>query len=72
MLEERASRYRSQSLLIAVKFNKSGRSVYRRRGEQLAIICPQSAERGLTEAACLFEHRVEHGREVAGRAVDDP
>ena len=43
----------------------------RGRTSQLAIKGPQNAERRLAEAHRLVEHRVEHRREVAGRAVDD-
>src|SRR5438309_11883875 len=36
------------------------------------VICVHQAERGLAEPHCLFEHRVEHRREVAGGGIDDP
>ena len=39
---------------------------------ELAIEIPKNAEVGLAEACCLFQHRVEHRREVAGRRIDDP
>ena len=38
----------------------------------LAVVGRHQAEGRLAQARCLFEHRVEHRREVAGRAVDDP
>ena len=47
-------------------------AVQRDRAETLAVIGQHDAERGLAQPRCLFEHRVEHRREVAGRGVDDP
>src|ERR1700730_8199957 len=37
----------------------------------LAIIDIQTPERGAAEPVCLFQNRIEHRREVAGRRVDD-
>jgi hypothetical protein len=39
--------------------------------ELLAIVSCQRADGGAAEGVCLVEHRTEHRREVAGRAVDD-
>ena len=39
--------------------------------EPLAVISQQDAERRLAQAGRLFQHRVEHRAEVAGRGVDD-
>src|SRR5262245_32949189 len=39
--------------------------------EVRAIVSPHDAERCLAKPESLFEHRVEHRREVAGRRVDD-
>jgi len=40
--------------------------------ERLAIEARQETELGLAQPHRLFEHRVEHWGEIAGRAVDDP
>ena len=37
----------------------------------LAVIGVQHAERGLAQPHRLFQHRIEHRREIAGRGVDD-
>ena len=39
--------------------------------EALTIIAQQNAESGAAQPHRLFEHRVEHRGEVAGRGVDD-
>ena len=39
--------------------------------EVLAVVGPKTAERRLAKPHRLFEHRVEHRREVAGRGIDD-
>src|SRR5215471_6072494 len=41
------------------------------RSEATTIMGPQHAERGFAKAHRLFEHRMEHRREVSGRGVDD-
>ena len=40
--------------------------------KRFAVIGAACAERGLAQPRRLFEHRVEHRREVAGRGIDDP
>src|SRR5438093_9483969 len=40
--------------------------------EALAVIKQQPTMANGAEAVRLFQHRVEHGREIARRAVDDP
>src|SRR5204863_5656493 len=42
------------------------------RAEAISAVGPQAAERGLAQPHRLFEHRVEHRREVAGRGIDNP
>src|SRR5215216_3578878 len=38
----------------------------------LAIVGPKRSECSLTETHRLFEHRIEHRREIAGGGVDNP
>src|SRR5204863_327792 len=38
--------------------------------ETLAIVGPQAGKSDPTKPHCLVEHRIEHGREVAGRGID--
>src|SRR5207248_11459323 len=42
------------------------------RQKALTVISTKDAGIGLTEAGRLFEHRLEHRRQVARRGVDDP
>jgi len=37
----------------------------------LAVVRPENAKSSLAETGRLFEHRVEHRREIAGRGIDD-
>ena len=39
--------------------------------EALNVIGVERAKCGLTQPHCLFQHRVEHRREIAGLGVDD-
>ena len=39
--------------------------------EMFAIISRKHAKGGRTQPRCLFEHRVEHRRQIAGRSIDD-
>jgi hypothetical protein len=39
--------------------------------ENLAVLKKQASVVGAAEAVCLFQDRVEHRREVAGRGIDD-
>src|SRR5215472_11009554 len=41
------------------------------RMDPLAIIGPKGPESGSAQSQGLFEHRVEHRSEVAGRRIDD-
>ena len=57
---------------LSEKLGKLGRDAAFGSGpEVLAVIGPEVAERSVAKAHSLFEHRVEHRREVAGRGVDD-
>ena len=42
----------------------------RHQMEILAIIGPKCTVRGIAQAHCLLDYRIEHGREVAGRGID--
>jgi len=42
-----------------------------RRMKVLAIISPQKTKSGFAQLRRLFEHSIEHWREVAGRGIDD-
>ena len=44
----------------------------RRPRETLAVVGLQAADSGAAQRVRLFQHRVEHRREVAGRGIDDP
>ena len=46
-------------------------AVHGDRAETLAVVGGHS-ERRLAQPRRLFEHRVEHRREIAGRGIDDP
>ena len=46
-------------------------AAHRDGAEHLAVVELQTAASGAAEAVRLFEDRVEHRREIAGRAVDD-
>ena len=39
--------------------------------KQFAIVAVQYAERRLAQPQRFFEHRIENGREIAGRGIDD-
>ena len=54
-----------------IRRNASGTPRMRGRREALAVIGRHEPESGLAEAHRLFEHRVEHRREIAGRGIDD-
>jgi hypothetical protein len=46
-------------------------AVRRDEPEEFAIINRQLPERSVAEARCLFQHRIEHRREVTWGGVDD-
>ncbi len=50
---------------------RGGQPVHGDRVEPLVVINPQNAKLGLAQFGRLFEHRVEHRSEVAGRRIDD-
>jgi len=37
----------------------------------VGFVCPKPTEGRIAQPRCLFEHRVEHRGEVAGRGIDD-
>jgi hypothetical protein len=39
--------------------------------KRLALVPPKNAERRVAKRLCLIEHRIEDGREIAGRGIDD-
>ena len=43
-----------------------------RRAETFAIVGTRTPEAGLAQPHRLFQHRVEHRGEIAGRGIDDP
>ncbi len=63
---------RASSVGLAHELGQRSRHVMDRDSmEVLTIIRPQTTECGLAKTDGLVEHRIEHRREVAGRAVDD-
>src|SRR5712692_2902718 len=56
---------------LTPKFGKAGLAANRDRTEEFAVVSEKMAVSSLAEPHHLFEHSVEHRREVAGRAVDD-
>src|SRR5215469_9517045 len=54
------------------KLGVGGRRVAQRyRVKAFTVIGPKNAKPGVAQSCRLFEHRVEHRREIAGRGVDD-
>jgi hypothetical protein len=47
------------------------RTAHGRDLKTVSFACPESAEIGLAESEGLFQHGIEHRREIAGRRVDD-
>src|SRR5205085_10502681 len=61
-----------QSARFAVELGKRRwRAPQRNRVEDLAIIGVEDAKRGSAQPESLLQHRIEHGSEIARRAVDD-
>jgi hypothetical protein len=67
------SQVRGRAILVRLQeFRKGGGHAPQSHGAKaLAVVPPQRPECCFAEPGSLFEHRVEHRREVAGRAVDD-
>jgi hypothetical protein len=54
------------------EFNELRRSAAYRFGTHVfAVVSPESAHLGSAQPGSLFEHRIEHWSEVAGRRIDD-
>jgi hypothetical protein len=69
---KRTSRRRSEGTPLAAEGGKSDRhAVLGCWGETLTVIGRERAERRFAQSGCLFEHRVEHRREIARRGIDD-
>ena len=52
--------------------NAGGASCQRRRVRKHALAKQQNAELGLADARRIFQHRLEHGLQLASRTADDP